>query len=581
MRNFIKKMIMMIMAVAAFFFATPAMAKKAHKSGKISAVTRLVIKDRDGGMSFEKAKAFAKEHKSARKQKMTKMPVNGNVPQMETLASTDAYDPIPVAEPASITLSSEGANDVTVTPNGVCEDVREYVYVLTSELTVGEEYLIVSRNSDGKGYALGHNGTNVAAADVTVKSNADVADNCYIEESDVDATSKWTTVDGGWTFKNGDYYVCRTISYNRQCLAIDTSPYYSWYWENNRLYYRYDNKYYYLTCSSSDFYIIQQLSNIYLYQKVEKKKTAKITAEPTTLTFETAPVTQITKTFNVKGTNLKGDISATFTTNQGNVYSLDVSSITVNEAQSGTGKNVTVTFSPNEASEYDGTITLTSDGAPSVEVTLKGYSTGYSVVVNQFGVATLYVDIPLAIPYETYEGKLTGVFVATGVENNEVRLGRLTKGITANTGVMVTGEPGTYYFPKYRGDETLQKPATNLLYGSTTQISRNDALTQNGKPNGSIVMTLGRNANNIIGFYRYTGSDIRANSAFMIYEPTAGSNVTYFSLGGESGEDTDGISTVKLAKSDGAWYTLQGARLNGQPTQRGIYIHGGKKVAVK
>ena len=43
MRNFIKKMIMMIMAVAAFFFATPAMAQKAHKGGKISAATRLVI----------------------------------------------------------------------------------------------------------------------------------------------------------------------------------------------------------------------------------------------------------------------------------------------------------------------------------------------------------------------------------------------------------------------------------------------------------------------------------------------------------------------------------------------------------
>ena len=74
MRNFIKKMIMMIMAVAAFFFATPAMAQKAHKGGKISAATRLVIKDRDGGMSFEKAKAFAKEHKSARKQKMRNPP---------------------------------------------------------------------------------------------------------------------------------------------------------------------------------------------------------------------------------------------------------------------------------------------------------------------------------------------------------------------------------------------------------------------------------------------------------------------------------------------------------------------------
>ena len=51
MRNFIKKMIMMIMALAAFFLpATPSMAQK---SSKISPATRFVIKDRDGGLSLE------------------------------------------------------------------------------------------------------------------------------------------------------------------------------------------------------------------------------------------------------------------------------------------------------------------------------------------------------------------------------------------------------------------------------------------------------------------------------------------------------------------------------------------------
>ena len=30
-----------------------------------------------------------------------------------------------------------------------------------------------------------------------------------------------------------------------------------------------------------------------------------------------------------------------------------------------------------------------------------------------------------------------------------------------------------------------------------------------------------------------------------------------------------------------AWYTLDGRRLDGQPTAKGLYIHGGKKVAIK
>ena len=30
-----------------------------------------------------------------------------------------------------------------------------------------------------------------------------------------------------------------------------------------------------------------------------------------------------------------------------------------------------------------------------------------------------------------------------------------------------------------------------------------------------------------------------------------------------------------------AWYTLDGVRLDGKPTKKGLYIHGGRKVVVK
>jgi len=29
------------------------------------------------------------------------------------------------------------------------------------------------------------------------------------------------------------------------------------------------------------------------------------------------------------------------------------------------------------------------------------------------------------------------------------------------------------------------------------------------------------------------------------------------------------------------WYTLDGLKLNGKPTQKGLYINNGKKVAIK
>lgn len=46
---------------------------------------------------------------------------------------------------------------------------------------------------------------------------------------------------------------------------------------------------------------------------------------------------------------------------------------------------------------------------------------------------------------------------------------------------------------------------------------------------------------------------------------------------------TTAINTVtaNMPKADGAWYTIGGSRMGGKPTQRGIYLHNGKKVIVR
>ena len=45
----------------------------------------------------------------------------------------------------------------------------------------------------------------------------------------------------------------------------------------------------------------------------------------------------------------------------------------------------------------------------------------------------------------------------------------------------------------------------------------------------------------------------------------------------------DGVHDLKTSVNleGGAWYTIQGTRLNGKPQQQGIYLHGGKKVMIK
>lgn len=53
-----------------------------------------------------------------------------------------------------------------------------------------------------------------------------------------------------------------------------------------------------------------------------------------------------------------------------------------------------------------------------------------------------------------------------------------------------------------------------------------------------------------------------------------GDNVTY--------GNATGISVIKAnAQTDESWYTIGGMRLSGKPTQKGVYIHQGKKVVVK
>jgi hypothetical protein len=45
-----------------------------------------------------------------------------------------------------------------------------------------------------------------------------------------------------------------------------------------------------------------------------------------------------------------------------------------------------------------------------------------------------------------------------------------------------------------------------------------------------------------------------------------------------------GILTTNLTiftNSDGAWYTLDGRKLDQQPTAKGVYIHNGRKTVIK
>jgi len=86
----------------------------------------------------------------------------------------------------------------------------------------------------------------------------------------------------------------------------------------------------------------------------------------------------------------------------------------------------------------------------------------------------------------------------------------------------------------------------------------------------------------------------------LMSTPEIGAFRAYFKLGEDGGasareitdfnisfgdEETQGIISIengkmKIENEAGAWYTVDGVRLDGKPTKKGLYIHGGKKVVI-
>ena len=95
-------------------------------------------------------------------------------------------------------------------------------------------------------------------------------------------------------------------------------------------------------------------------------------------------------------------------------------------------------------------------------------------------------------------------------------------------------------------------------------------------------------------YYPEAGAHIGAFRAYFelgngLTAGTPSSPVRAFNLsfsGSADGSSASGIAVVPPANdADGdvrtpGWYTLDGVRLNGKPTKKGLYIHGGRKVVI-
>lgn len=184
-----------------------------------------------------------------------------------------------------------------------------------------------------------------------------------------------------------------------------------------------------------------------------------------------------------------------------------------------------------------------------------------TVSVSEAGFATYATTNNVVVP-EDENVKVMTVKVnaeGTAIELNKVEAGTV---IPAKTGILVKAAAGKHDFvvTSEAGKDltnndlkaaTIDEPSDGTTYFALTKIGEKVgfALVENG-----VVIPAGK--------------------AYLSI-PRAASGAKFFSLDGEA----TGINSVKTAKADGAYYTLEGVKTT-KPV-KGLYIHNGKKIVVK
>lgn len=184
-----------------------------------------------------------------------------------------------------------------------------------------------------------------------------------------------------------------------------------------------------------------------------------------------------------------------------------------------------------------------------------------TVSVSEAGFATYATTNNVVVP-EDENVKVMTVKVnaeGTAIELNKVEAGTV---IPTKTGILVKAAAGKHDFvvTSEAGKDltnndlkaaTIDEPSDGTTYFALTKIGEKVgfALVENG-----VVIPAGK--------------------AYLSI-PRAASGAKFFGLDGEA----TGINSVKTAKADGAYYTLEGVKTT-KPV-KGLYIHNGKKIVVK
>ena len=182
-----------------------------------------------------------------------------------------------------------------------------------------------------------------------------------------------------------------------------------------------------------------------------------------------------------------------------------------------------------------------------------------TVLVSEAGFATYATTKSVVVPEDE---NVKGMTVTVNEGNSTITLHEIPAKtvIPANTGILVKADQGKHNFVVTSKEGT---ELTNNLVAATADVTSD----------GATFFALTK-MDTKVGF-AVVKEDVKIPAGKAYLKVPAATTAKFFSLDGEA----TGINSVKTAKADGAYYTLEGVKTT-KPV-KGLYIHNGKKIVVK
>ncbi|MBQ8153706.1 MAG: hypothetical protein IJ069_08510 [Prevotella sp.] len=169
------------------------------------------------------------------------------------------------------------------------------------------------------------------------------------------------------------------------------------------------------------------------------------------------------------------------------------------------------------------------------------------------------------MPCKLSEGSHAKVYAVTSVDNENVYVEEYPDGIPANCMVLVGLDspdhvPTTITFDYYEQASSIQ----TLLMGGVSETTGLAPYRTYVLYNDEFVLNSGTSVAAGIGYLTKQSADARENLNIVI-----------------DGETTSVRKPVSVPDNTDTWYDLNGRKLSGYPTKKGIYLNNNKKIVIK